>query len=201
MVRKKKHRLNITIGAEYISPVRANNFSIGKEVRTITDAIDIDNNKIEGTVFESSGVRMSSKPVFREVLNVGSGAFGLQTIADPSMDMSTLATCENPSYSGGIDILDSGNGYMFMQNLEFRQGNVVHWGVEASGVSTTIDKITYDNFAAIGMMNPGEQAAFRLSPTGPKIKFVSASGEAAIAESGAIKQSRDSRLSYTIFPR
>ena len=201
MAREKKHKLNITIGAEYISPTRSASFSVGKEIRTLRDAIDINRNVIEDTVFESSGVRMSNKPVFRETLQVGSGAFGLQTIADPSMDMSTLATCENPNYSGGIDALDSGNGYMFMQNLEYRKGNIVHWGVEASGVSTTIDKITYDNFAAIGMMNPGEQAAFRLSPTGPKIKFISASGEAAVAESGAIKQSRNSRLSYTIFPR
>lgn len=201
MTDTRKPTLNLTIGVEYINKGKSDTIKLGNDFRPRGQVTSLERQPFTGTMFQSTGVPMSSQPVIKQTTTVGSGSFGIQTIEDASMDMSTLATCENPNYSAGIDALDSGNGYMFMQNLEFRQGNVVHWGVEASGVSTTIDKITYDNFAAIGMMNPGEQAAFRLSPTGPKIKFVSASGEAAIAESDPIKQSRNSRLSYTIFPR
>jgi hypothetical protein len=198
MGRYSKPRLNITIGADYTSAGKVDSFKLGKEIRTTRDAIDIDGNVLNNTVFESTGVPISNQPVFKETFTVGSGSIAVQTLPDPDMEQISYADCDNPNY---VPVLDSGNGYMFMQNLEYPAGNVIHWGVKASGVTSVINKITYPNFALVGMLNPGEKSMFRVSPGGPAIKFVSASGSAAIAATGSIKESQPSRLTYTIFPR
>jgi hypothetical protein len=198
MGKNAKPRLNITIGVDYKSAGEVDAFKLGGEIRTKRDAVDIDGNVVNSTVFASTGIPISNQPVFKEVLTVGSGSLALQTLPDPNMEQTEYADCDNPNYRA---VLDSGNGYMFLQNLEYPAGNVIHWGVKASGVSSVIDKITYPNFALVGMLNPGEKSMFRVSPGGPAIKFVSASGSAAIAATGSIKESQPSRFTYTIFPR
>lgn len=199
MTDTRKPTLNLTIGVEYINKGKSDTIKLGNDFRPRGQVTSLERRPFTGTMFQSTGVPMSSQPVIKQTTTVGSGSFGIQTIEDASMDMSTLATCENPNYPLGV--LDSGNGYMYLQNLEPRRGNILHWGVYASGVTSVIDSIEYQDFATVGMLNPGEQSLFRLNPSGPIIKFVSASGVDALAEASGTKQARPTRFTYTIFPR
>lgn len=192
MTKSTKPALNLTIGVEYINKGKSDTIKLGSEFRPRGQVNSLDRQAFSGTMFQSTGIPMTSQPVIKQTTTVGSGAFGIQT-------QGYNTTCSSPNYPLGV--LDSGNGYMYLQNLEPAGGNILHWGVAIGGAVSTIDFIDYQDFAVVGMLNPGEQSLFRLNPSGPIVKFVSSSGVNAFNEAGATKQARPTRFTYTIFPR
>ena len=192
----EKAKLSITIGVDYKSAGSIDTITLGDHLKSNSARIfDSRGNSAEVPVFFTPlSIPIPDKPFYKETLSVGSGAFHITT-------RGTCSYATGPTHT--IDSSPSGLGYIYLESLESESGNILHWGTEASGVTATINNITYNDFSVVGLLNPGEKSLFRLNPSSPSIKFVSASGLAALAEpTGTItKKARPTRFTYTIFPR
>ena len=195
-----KPELNVTIGAEY--KVRNTTVRVGRPVETVNSPrLKKDNTEYTDTIIQSTGVFLAgtgpdeiqnNPPSVRVVENIMPVGTGTHPI-----DVSGTGTvCDDSIYPSGY--LPS-YGYTFFENLEAESGNLIHWGIEARGVSSVVDGIEYPDTALVGLLQPGDKSAFRLSPSGVKIRFISASGISALAD-GTISN-RKARLKYTLFPK
>lgn len=205
-IKKGIPELKITIGAEY--NFQNNTVQVGKTVDTLNNPRQKKNNKeYTDTIVQATGVILSlekaiedagpyetpmSLPEIKVVENttpVGSGTHPI--------DVSGTGTiCDDTIYGSGYL---PGYGYTFFENLESTSGNLIHWGVYAKGVNSIVDGIEYPDTALVGLLHPGDRSGFRLSPSGVKIRFISASGISALAD-GTISN-RKARLKYTLFPQ
>ena len=191
-----KPKLNITIGVDYKSLGSVDNITLGSHIKSNSARISdsYGNSASVPVFFNPLAIPVPNKPFYKETLSVGSGAFHISTRGECN-----YAT--GPTHT--IDSTPSGLGYIYLESLESASGNILHWGTEASGTTATVNNINYSDFSLVGMLNPGEKTLFRLNSSSPKIKFVSASGLAALAEPTGTrtKKARPTRFTYTIFPR
>ena len=91
MTDTRKPSLNLTIGVEYINKGKSDTIKIGNEFRPRGQVNSLDRQPFIGTMFQSTGVPMTSQPVIKQTTTVGSGSFGIQTVG-------SLTTCESPNY-------------------------------------------------------------------------------------------------------